>query len=97
MKKRVKKATKQKKSRAKANRKEPVEQKVAMTTVWLMPEQMTLLDEICFYIGKNSMGRYRPNRSEILRLLVDQLRGAKRHLKRMRTAEELRKAIQKGL
>lgn len=69
------------------------DRKLIMTTVWLTPEHMTLLDEICFYVGKNSMGSYRPNRSELMRLMIENLASSKRKLKQVQTPEEMRKSL----
>lgn len=77
-----------------ATRAEPkVDRKLRMTCVWLTPQHVSLLDEICYYIGRNSMGTFRPNRSELIRLLIERLQPAKRKLKQVRRPEELKKAI----
>jgi len=73
----------------------PEHRRLIMTTVWLTPEHMTLIDEICFYVSKNSLGSYRPNRSELIRLMIENLASSKRKLKRMRTPEEMKKALVK--
>ncbi len=70
--------------------------KLVMTTVWLSPHQMSMLDEIRSYILRNSDGAFRPSRSEIIRLLVERLENSEQKLKQIRTEDALKKEI-KGL
>src|SRR5262252_4922914 len=63
--------------------------KSVMVLVYLTPEERALLDEICYYIGRNSQGRFRPSRTELIRRLVGRLRGTKKALKKVQTSEEL--------
>ena len=67
--------------------------KSVMVLVYMTPEERALLDEICYYIGKNSQGRFRPSRSELIRRFLRRFREAKRSLKHVRTEEELAKVI----
>lgn len=71
------------------------DRKLLMTTVWVTHQHLTLLDEICFYVAKNSMGLYRPNRSELMRLLIESLAKEKRKLKQVRSPEDMKKALLK--
>jgi hypothetical protein len=68
--------------------------KLMMTTVWLSPHHMSLLDEICAHILRNSHGACRPSRSEIIRLLVERLPKARRKLMQVRTVEDLEKELE---
>jgi CRISPR/Cas system-associated protein Csm6 len=70
--------------------------KLVMVLVYMTPEERALLDEICYYIGKNSQGRFRPSRSELIRRFLRRFREAKRSLKQVRTEAELDKVIKRG-
>src|SRR5262245_14027592 len=67
--------------------------KSVMVLVYMTPDERALLDEICYYIRRNSHGHFRPSRTEIIRRLVRRLRAAKKALKKVGSVEQLDKAF----
>src|SRR5712691_3061006 len=61
----------------------------------LTPRHLQLLDDLCYQVRRAT--RYKLNRSEVVRALIEQLEHKELHFKHIRSEEDLREQIRKVL
>jgi hypothetical protein len=61
----------------------------------LTPRHLQLLDDLCYQVRRST--RYKLNRSEIVRVLIDQLENKELHFQYIRSEEDLREHIREVL
>ena len=61
----------------------------------LTPRHLQLLDDLCYQVRRAT--RYKLNRSEIVRVLIEQLENKELHFQHIRSEEELREQIREML
>jgi hypothetical protein len=57
----------------------------------LTPRHLQLLDDLCYHVRRAT--RYKLNRSEVVRALIEQLENKELHFKHIRSEEDLREQI----
>jgi Arc/MetJ-type ribon-helix-helix transcriptional regulator len=61
----------------------------------LTPRHLQLLDDLCYEVRRAT--RYKLNRSEVVRALIEQLENKELHFKHIRSEEDLREQIREVL
>ena len=61
----------------------------------LTPRHLQLLDDLCYQVRRAT--RYKLNRSEVVRVLIEQLENKELHFKHIRSEEDLREQIREVL
>jgi hypothetical protein len=61
----------------------------------LTPRHLQLLDDLCYQVRRTT--RYKLNRSEIVRVLIEQLANKELHLQHIRSEEDLQEIIREML